>query len=153
MVSKPTGRPRGRPKKEPAASAPKRARGRPDVALADDPDRYLVALLEAHRLVYAEAVKDRPAASILAGFQVGNELVSAETGGGMGVVVWGPQDTDRADGLLKNTKAESGTALSIEGRAKTLREKAAKWRKAPERQIWLHCMATAFAYALGCVDS
>jgi len=46
-VSNPTGRPRGRPRKS-VASPAARLRGRPQEPLANDPNRYALAIFEAH---------------------------------------------------------------------------------------------------------
>jgi hypothetical protein len=54
MVSKRTGMPRGRPQKH-ALPLEKRSRGRPPKPLATDPDRYALALFEAHIRVAADA--------------------------------------------------------------------------------------------------
>jgi hypothetical protein len=48
MVTKPTGRPPGRPKKSKAIAIPKQPRGRPVKLLCEDPERYLLSLLQAH---------------------------------------------------------------------------------------------------------
>jgi hypothetical protein len=66
MVTKRTGRPRGRPKRiELFKKAPKK-RGRPKIALINDPDRYAVAALPVIKQVFR--VPERCAAEIAAYF-------------------------------------------------------------------------------------
>lgn len=149
MVTKRTGRPMGRPKK-PRENAPKKDRGRPSVPFRQDPDRYLIAMVEAHAIV--NRTSERQAAEAIAALQIGNEVqIPSEIMNGCPpgyiAVGWGPAHAPKADDSFINTKPGS-SAATITGRAATLRQKLRESRKDIDNNHWRTNMAVAFALAM-----
>jgi len=146
-VTKPTGRPRGRPRKWVPAVA-RLQRGRPSVPLTSDPDRYLIALMDAHATV--NGTSERAAAEFVSAMTVGNELELSEQERrpieGYVQLKWGPTTALRNDGAILNTKRGS-SAATIKGRAATLREKSRKWSD-PDSIKWRCLMTLAVACGL-----
>ena len=141
MVTKPTGRPRGRPAKAPT---PKKARGRPSIPFLSHPDRYLVAMMDAHAMI--NDTSKRKAATFIAAMQVGNEVgvppeFAVNCPPGFVPIGWGPRVSNAA--TLVNTKP-GAVAGSIDGRAATLREVARESRSDPDAVRWRINMASVF---------
>jgi hypothetical protein len=136
--------------------------------MSNDPDRYLLAFVEAHKIALKKS--DRAAAKLVAAFAVGNEIavpkdareaikahgpevgqmvakIAANCPAGFVTFGCGPNGPERADGTIINTSRGARSA-SIEGRAATLREKGRRWRNDPERRVWLHWMTVAFSFTL-----
>jgi hypothetical protein len=74
MVTPRTGRPRGRPPK-PKEPEPNRRRGRPEKRLASDPDRYLLAAIQAHIEIGVPATR---VTEIFAGLRFGHPFQTDE---------------------------------------------------------------------------
>lgn len=144
MVTKRTGAPRGRPRKHPLPAIKHDRPGRPSVPFLEDPDKYLVALMEAHVMVLG--MTDRDAAKITAAIEVGNEIrapadVVARCPEGMIVFAVGPSGKDRSGGNYINTRAGS-RASSVDGRAATIRGKSRDARNSADvaAKKWLASM-------------
>jgi hypothetical protein len=78
VVTKPTGRPPGRPKKD-QPSRPPRKPGRPPLPLAEDPNRYEIALLQAaFDRGHAAGISERRIIETFAGLKYGRPIPAPE---------------------------------------------------------------------------
>jgi hypothetical protein len=69
--------------------------------------------------------------------------IGKQTPPGFVAMGWGPSLRPRTDAAYVNTKPAPAVAATIEGRAATLRQKAARWRNDPLASEWLSKMAGA----------
>ena len=165
MVTKRTGNPPGRPKKKAAqiADEPRLARapGRPKIPFRQHPDRYLVALIEAHRS--ALKMSERKASMIVAAFDSGNEIspdskmpsdISEEIRkhfnkcpNGLVPIAWGPLHEAKSNVSYVNTKHGS-RAATIEGRAASLRQTLRDSRNDRADEAWILLIAACFGMTL-----
>jgi hypothetical protein len=142
MVSRRTGRPRGRPRKP---KPPPQAHGRPKYKFARDPDRYVVALLDA--MLMLEMGSERACAMGIAAQAVGwqgRRPTLSIVHPGLIVTNW-----------RKQTKPGIRKPKTLEGRAAVLREKR---RRAPTNPIepagrWRQVMGWCFKAVLAAGDA
>ncbi len=162
MVSKPTGRPRGRPKKAHEVAAERREKrriGRPTVHFREDPDRFLVALIDA--LMLANGWSERRASVEVAKLQVGRPLTKSEIDqlwpgarlaapDGWVLTAYGPPISSfgGANGRLSSNTRVGSRSGTIEGRAATLRQKAREWESDIEAKRWRIAMGAAARVAI-----
>jgi hypothetical protein len=107
-------------------------RGRPAVALADDPDRFAVALIAATDAL--EMTSTRQAALLAAVLMLG------EHAGGI------------AGGDAYRKIIEAGAPATFEGRADALRKKRRLAEQNPEARMWVIAMAGIFMRLIGAKD-
>ncbi|MBG0797174.1 hypothetical protein IYX23_05665 [Methylocystis sp. L43] len=148
MVTKPTGRPRGRPRKE-QPSLSKGPRGAPKKPLAKDPDRYFLALAQAHVDCGAlSGISERRVFEAFCGLRYGVPLGTIENiatmrqGGPFLVVTDKQRGSPGPEWHQKNT---------FRARADSLRKKLARMRKDPQRDPdarWLAAMSSSWFICL-----
>jgi len=131
----------------------RRARlGRPSVPFLQDPDRFTIALIEAHAIGYGKSyggLSARTAARLLASIKVGKEIapppeVIANCPEGSVPIVWERTTHFFKDGdvRINSTRPGSG-ASSIENAADYFRQKTREAWKNPVAYKWLVYMVPA----------
>ena len=156
MVTKPTGRPRGRPRKQ-IEKTLIRSRGRPRKGFLDDPDRYIIALMDACELALKKT--KREAALIAVAESVGNMVLASDYDGLVAPVVakalpgeitiaWAERSRAARDDGAIDTR-EGSRWSNVESRATVIRTKARKWDDDGDASKWRSHMSAAFAVALG----
>lgn len=162
MVSRPTGRPRGRPKKASEIASERREKrqaGRPTLPFKEDPDRFLVALIDATMIL--NGWSERRASIEIAALQVGRPLTESEIDqlwpgarlaapDGWMLAAYGPpiDSFGGANGRLPSNTRGGSRAGTIEGRAATLRQKAREWESDISAKRWRVAMSTAIGAAI-----
>jgi hypothetical protein len=113
-------------------------RGRRKLEFRADPDRHLLALAFAYRWLGMSLRGGCEAAvATTEGLPVGPNLKRGRGGHGLNLLDW-----------RFELKCRPGAAVTIEGRARGLRQKIKKWQRDPEAMRWLATMQRAVLLAL-----